>query len=200
MEYVSFLAGERWSDHPACTHPLLAGVARGVNDQISDDARAGLVDLIPSVIGLTGDDPRIDAAIAMRCAAIALPVVAEHRQRALAVGLLVARQVYSDLDEGTGQSMDSSKLFEDAEYALSRAPLAARWARDFTTGNHLAPRAFQRRSAPCMVRVAITGIAEACIRDPDAVLHELLSSVIDDCRSWLGPQSPRPSEVLATAR
>jgi len=31
MEMVSFLAGERWSDHPACTHPLLAEMARLVN-------------------------------------------------------------------------------------------------------------------------------------------------------------------------
>ena len=31
------LAGERWSDHPACcTHPLLAAVARHVNDHTSD--------------------------------------------------------------------------------------------------------------------------------------------------------------------
>jgi hypothetical protein len=27
MEFASMLAGERWSDHPACTHPLLAAVA-----------------------------------------------------------------------------------------------------------------------------------------------------------------------------
>ena len=26
MELASLLAGERWSDHPACTHPLLAAV------------------------------------------------------------------------------------------------------------------------------------------------------------------------------
>ena len=30
MEFASLLAGERWSDHPACTHPLLAAVARHV--------------------------------------------------------------------------------------------------------------------------------------------------------------------------
>ena len=29
MEFASYLAGERWSDHPACTHPLLAAMARG---------------------------------------------------------------------------------------------------------------------------------------------------------------------------
>ena len=28
MELASVLAGERWSDHPACTHPLLAQLAR----------------------------------------------------------------------------------------------------------------------------------------------------------------------------
>ena len=28
MEFASLLAGERWSDHPACTHPLLAAVAQ----------------------------------------------------------------------------------------------------------------------------------------------------------------------------
>jgi hypothetical protein len=56
MELASLLAGERWSDHPACTHPLLASVARHVNDHTSDAGRARLADLVPSVIGLTGDD------------------------------------------------------------------------------------------------------------------------------------------------
>jgi hypothetical protein len=56
MELASLLAGERWSDHPACTHPLLAAVARHVNDHTSDVGRQRLADLIPSVIGLTGDD------------------------------------------------------------------------------------------------------------------------------------------------
>ena len=27
MELASYLAGERWSDHPSCTHPLLAALA-----------------------------------------------------------------------------------------------------------------------------------------------------------------------------
>lgn len=45
MEYASYLAGERWSDHPACTHPLLGELARQVNDFISDEARQALVEL-----------------------------------------------------------------------------------------------------------------------------------------------------------
>lgn len=61
MELASYLAGERWSDRPACTHPLLAAVARDVNDYTSDTGRAQLAGLIPSVIGLTGEDLHIDA-------------------------------------------------------------------------------------------------------------------------------------------
>ena len=40
MELASYLAGERWSDDPACTPPLLAALARDVNDYTSDAGRA----------------------------------------------------------------------------------------------------------------------------------------------------------------
>src|SRR6476620_5642940 len=76
MELASFLAGERWSDHPGCTHPLLAALARLVNDSTSDAGRGRLVELVPSVIGLTSDDPHVDVEIALRSATTALPVAA----------------------------------------------------------------------------------------------------------------------------
>jgi hypothetical protein len=98
MELASYLAGERWSDHPACTHSLLASVARLVNDHTSDEGRPLLAELIPSVIGLTGDDLHIDALIALRCATIALPVAAADRQRVLAVSVLVCETVLAQLD------------------------------------------------------------------------------------------------------
>ena len=98
MELASYLAGERWSDHPACTHPLLASVARLVNDHTSDPGRPRLAELIPSVIGLTGDDLHIDALIALRCATIALPVAAADQQRVLAVSVLVCERVLAQLD------------------------------------------------------------------------------------------------------
>src|SRR5437773_7359448 len=88
MELASFLAGERWSDHPACTHPLLAAVARLVNDNTSDTRRQRLATLIPSVIGLTSDDPRVDVRISLRAATQALPIVAAERQRVMAVSVL----------------------------------------------------------------------------------------------------------------
>jgi hypothetical protein len=76
MELASYLAGERWSDDPACTHPLLAVLARDVNDYTSDAGRPALARLVPSVIGLAGEDLHIDARIALLCARTALPVAA----------------------------------------------------------------------------------------------------------------------------
>src|SRR5262245_48761715 len=88
MEMASYLAGERWSDHPRCTHPLVAMAARLVNDNTSDEYRQRLSELIPSVIGLTTSDPRADARIALCCATRALPIARAERQHVLAVSVL----------------------------------------------------------------------------------------------------------------
>jgi hypothetical protein len=189
MEYASYLAGERWSDHPRCTHPLLSGVARDVNDHVSDEGRSRLTPLIPSVIGLNSDDPRIDVGIAARCAVVALPVAAEFRQRALAAGLLAARRVLTHLDDAATPVLDSVRLCEDIDHALAHAPHQVQWAEAFINDVPVDPKTFRRRSAPSMVRVAVTGIAEACIPDPDMVLCELLESVIEDCSHWMGVTS-----------
>ena len=81
MELASYLAGERWSAYPACTHPLLAALARDVNDHTGDAGLARIAELVPSVIGLTGDDLHLDARIALVCARMALPVAAASRQQ-----------------------------------------------------------------------------------------------------------------------
>ena len=67
MEYASLLAGERWSDHPRCTHPALAELARLINDASPRDARQQLAVLIPDVVGLAGPDPRVAPALVLRC-------------------------------------------------------------------------------------------------------------------------------------
>src|SRR5918993_2709892 len=123
MEFASFLAGERWGDHPACTHPLLAAVARLVNDYTSDAGRSRLVELIPSVIGLTGDDLRIDAGIALGSARLALPVAAAERQRVLAVSVLSCERVLAELD-----GRPAGALEEPSRSAPAPVPHAAGWA------------------------------------------------------------------------
>ena len=58
MEYVSVLAGEPFTDAPACTHPVLAAAAIRVNDSLNDADRALLVPLIGRLFGTppTGTD------------------------------------------------------------------------------------------------------------------------------------------------
>jgi hypothetical protein len=55
MEYVSVLAGERFTDRPRCTHPALAAVAWQVNDAVSSTARQQLGTRAVTLIGLGRD-------------------------------------------------------------------------------------------------------------------------------------------------
>jgi hypothetical protein len=68
MEYVSWLAGEPWSDAPECVHPVLAAVSRRVNDRLGDDERQELKNLIPLVMGTTISDEEKSKRVSVRCA------------------------------------------------------------------------------------------------------------------------------------
>jgi hypothetical protein len=195
MEMASYLAGERWSDHPSCTHPLLAGLARLVNDHTSDSGRQRLAGMIPSVIGLTSDDLHVDALIALRCATTALPVAAAERQNVLAVSVLACDRMLATLD---GRPVD--QLTESSRRALAQAPLAARWAGQFTNGFASSPKGFRRQAAPSTVRYAVDGIARACIADPDAMLRELLAGAIGDCQAYRPKDSTAEQSQPAARR
>jgi hypothetical protein len=198
MEFASYLAGERWSDHPACTHPLLSELARQVNDFISDDARQGLATLATEMIGLTGADPRIDIRIALRAARTALPVVSEERQRIMAIAILSCERLQARLD-----GIPQESLSQESTEALALAPAAAAWARNYTRNLSVSRRAFRRQAAPAVVRYAVQGIAHACTPDPDALLHGLLVGAIEDCKPLSAPRrrtAPRPrAKVLVDA-
>ncbi|MFC4693404.1 hypothetical protein [Geodermatophilus arenarius] len=51
MEYVSVLAGTSFDDHPRCTDPTLAALARLVNDASTDDGRPLLAAFAPALAG-----------------------------------------------------------------------------------------------------------------------------------------------------
>jgi hypothetical protein len=195
MEMASYLAGERWSDHPACTHPLLAALARLVNDHTSDAGRGDLVELVPAVIGLTSDDPHVDVQIMLGSATTALPVVAAERQCVLAVSVLAAERVRADLD-----GRPAGELEERSRWALAQVPHAAQWAHRFTQEMGTTAKGVRRHGAPNTVRHAVVGIAQACIPDPDGMLRDLLVDAIADCARWARrdahapcPRSPVPS-------
>lgn len=167
MEFASYLAGEKWSDHPACTHPVLAALARDVNDLSSPSRRAALTAHIHRVVGLNSDDPMVSASIAVRAAAAALPIASLDRQRAVAVGMLAA------LD-----GVDSPELNAIAAEAFQSAPGEEKWARAYRSS--LARREFTPRIAVSIVHTAVVGIALACVADPDARLTGLLLDVIEE--------------------
>jgi hypothetical protein len=201
MEFASVLAGERWSDHPACTHPLLAAVARHVNDSTSEAGRSLLVELIPSVIGLTGEDLHIDAQIALGSARLALPVAAADRQRVLAVGVLSCERVLAELD---GRPL--GELAEESREALAQVPHAAGWAARFTSAaprSALSAKRFRQHAAPTIVRTAAQGIAQACVPDPDGMLYDLLVQAIHafdaSSRRFPGPDATLDPAVGAAA-
>lgn len=179
MELASYLAGERWSDHPACTHPLLAKLARLVNDHTSDAGRGRLVWLVPSAVGLTSDDPHVDVEIALRSATTALPIVSASRQRVMAVSVLSADRALAGLD---GRAEE--RLEERSRLALAQVPHAADWARLFVQEVRATPQGFCRYGAPRIVRHAVVGIAQSHVPHPDAMLHDLLTGAIRDCEAW----------------
>lgn len=68
MEYASVLAGEEFTDHPRCTHPVLATLCRAVNDAMSDGGRQRLAPFVPDVIGTRSHDPAVTAALVLTAA------------------------------------------------------------------------------------------------------------------------------------
>jgi hypothetical protein len=168
MEYASWLAGERWSDHPTCTHPMLANLARLVNDCISDAARGELVMLVPSVVGLLGDGARTSLEVTAFALAEALPVVSAGRQRALAAGALRCQSLLDGDDE-------YAVLIAQA---LRRVPDARDWAQRFLLDDGPMTERLLERMCDAIVRTAVIGIAEACVADPDARLTRLLTTAI----------------------
>ncbi|MCU1634911.1 MAG: hypothetical protein JWQ68_150 [Cryobacterium sp.] len=195
MEFASYLAGEKWSDHPACTHAALAHLARMVNDCSTNEGRSRLAPLIPSVIGLTTDDPRLDAIIAVRAASAALAVAAEERQHALAVGAIVSMRSLERM--GGAGPIDVER---PVRAAFAAAPSAERWAHTFMSA-HLVrePSTVSTRQAHSIIASSVDGIACACVQDADERLYQLLSGAIQDCVAFLS-QPPQATTRPAAAR
>ncbi|MGZ4437541.1 MAG: hypothetical protein ACXVXC_14075 [Nocardioidaceae bacterium] len=190
MEMASYLAGEKWSDHPQCTHPLLATLARDVNDHVSDAVRPRLVPLIPAVIGLRGGDPHVDAWIAREVGLTALSVASAERQGVAAVGLLRSERVLAVLD-----GLPADHVSERVRRALDDVPEARDWARGFTEIGWGQPGSFSRRSAPAIVHTGVAGIASAAGVDNESLLVDLLARVIGLAQIWLGHETRPVGEL-----
>lgn len=65
MEYVSLLAGTQFGDHPTCTDPTLAALARLVNDSSTDAGRPALALLAPALASAPATGARGTAAVVL---------------------------------------------------------------------------------------------------------------------------------------
>jgi len=68
LEYTALLAGEPFSDAPACVDPELAAVLRHANDLLADVDRPRLVPLLGRAVGLVippTSGARVDAVLAL---------------------------------------------------------------------------------------------------------------------------------------
>jgi hypothetical protein len=130
---------------------------------------------------LTGDDVRVDLRIALRAALCALPVVAEQRQRSMAVTILAVNRLLTELE-----GRPAGHVEEHSRRILEQVPLAARWAVEASGEFPISLRRFRRSGAPAAVLYAVDGIAKACVPDPDELLRELLACAIADVTAIVG--------------
>jgi hypothetical protein len=183
MELASLLAGERWSDHPSCTHPLLGQLARQVNDHIGDAARQQLTMLIPSVVGRHGDD-RTWLTLSVAVAASTISDVPEATQRVLAAGLLRAEELCAD----TGPDLAETR--REARSALELVPGAVAWVERLGVHDRISAKTYVERCAPTMVRCAVDGVVTSGGPRRDQRLRGLLEVGIAAC--------PVPERVVQT--
>lgn len=196
MELASYLAGEKWSDRPACTHPLLAHLARLVNDLTDDDERPRLAVLIPSVIGLNSSDPHWQDELTLLAASRAMPHVNEQHQRALAVGILACERIRATRTTtprtttrtqvpGIGSALPTEvaelDLHPASRRAFAQVPLAAAWAWEFVDAVRRVQPGDGQHPGDTVVELATVGLARACIDDPAGELRRLLTDALTLC-------------------
>ncbi|HEY0952732.1 hypothetical protein [Nocardioides sp.] len=173
-EVASLLAGEPWSDRPGCTHPLLADLARLVNDHTSDARRPGLVTLAADLADRRGDDDtwiRLPVAVA----ASTILDVPEPTQRILAVGLLRAEPLCIDAVPALAETLRTVRA------TLELVPGATTWVEMLRRRPPIDLDAFARHTAPAMVRCTVDGLVTAQHPDLDRRLRDLLEVGIAAC-------------------
>jgi hypothetical protein len=183
MELASALAREPWSDHPACVHPVLAAVARAVNDRVGDAAREWLAPLVPRMIGTAdaGPDgrprPERCAELVLLCARTALrlsPFMAAEMESARLTALSVLSRHHGN--NGTAVRRRATAL-------LDRLGLLSR----------VYPRQAAVEAAQAVSVIAGAGPAasrQAAARR-DAQLGELLRVCTALCADDVPPPAPR---------
>lgn len=204
MEYASLLAGEEWSDSPACTHPVLASMARVVNDRIGDSARQSLLPLLPRLMGTaeTGtaaERHRLSVSLAVWCA----EQVAHLTGRTEPAAREAIRVTRAWLD-GEATQEECRDAAYAAAYAATHAAHIARAARAFRAAHAAAATAYARAAHAAATAAYAAARAARAAYDADAAATaanaaaanddaaELLTGLIDEYDRLTGRTQPAP--------
>jgi hypothetical protein len=177
MEFTSVLAGERFSDHPQCTDPVLATVARTVNDYSTDRGRQQLAVLASELTAAAPAGPEVGYMLARRCLLTGLPFAAGQRRRVIVVGLLGLDRAA----RGSAGGWRHGLIDIDTELALLSDPAELEAAAELVRGLRVPPREYIRRGLPVAIEAAVRTIAREA-DNPDEVLAAMLTRCIGDVR------------------
>jgi hypothetical protein len=188
MEYVSVLAGERFSDAPACTDPVLAAVARAVNDYSGDASRQRLAVMASDLTSARPTSVDAQQAMARRCLLTAIRYAVGDRRRVLIVAVLGLERAAA----GQTRGFDDGVVGLDTELALLGCASDAAVARDQVAVLPVSVGQHRRQGIATAIELAAATIAQEAT-DSDDVLYDLLVGCLDD----RGHADARPMAVPA---
>jgi hypothetical protein len=175
MEYVSVLAGRRFSAKPECTDRTLAAIARAVNDYSTDAGRQPLTRYAGALTTAGPLEPADQQDLARRVLLTALPFSDDHRRCTLLVALLGLDRAAAGRTEG----YDRTTLGLDTELALLGMERDVERAAQQLEQWSVEVAEHQKKGLAVTVEVAIRTIA-AFAPDPDPMLSDLLGACLAD--------------------
>jgi hypothetical protein len=193
MEYTSVLAGERFTDSPHCTDPVLAAIARAVNDYTRDAARQRIAPFAGDLTTACGAGDDIQRRLVRHCLLTALPRACGSRRHVVLVALLGLDRAAA----GASAGWDRSMLSVDTELALLGRDAGLAEAASYVATLKVTVGEHQRRALGVAAEVAVATIAESG-DDADDVLVDLLRHCVADYRRELVGQG-QGSSVSWTA-
>ena len=163
MEMVSFLAGEKWSDMPNCSSPVVARFCQVINDNSAQETRDRLQMYVPRLIGTAS--PEHDAERAEYLAWSAIRIFAPMALDACGISdhAQSLREFKGDLTAAARAATDAADAAADAACAAADAANAAPYAVPYTV------RA---------TRAAYAAIRAADAADATAVLFDVLDGLL----------------------
>jgi hypothetical protein len=178
MEIASYLAGDKWSDHPKCVNPSLGELARCVNDVLPDGRRSQLTVMIPSVIGTgrarsTHERALLGATVVRSCTMRALPML-DQKALPVACALVGAERILGARTPAAAAALATQPAAAASAEAWAKE-YAGAWSREATYVSH---------SVPLSIKLTVKGVNDELGPEAWHVLMSMLRDAIGEVRHW----------------